>query len=111
MQLPETLDLRHGQIVAAQVEPGVKEHAAVSGRENEIIATDPTRLIGVMFKRVPIKHRAHLRATERKSEMPGLRSLHCVHAKPTGFVGRARKAVDIQTHPPYIIGALSNWKR
>src|SRR6266446_9910642 len=98
MQLPETFDLRHGQIVAAQVEPGVKEHAAVPGRENKIIATDPTRLIGIMFKRVTVKDRAHLRATERKSEMPGLRSLHRVHTKPAGFVGRARKAVDIQTH-------------
>src|ERR1700704_5884736 len=98
MQLPETFDLRHGQIVAAQVEPGVKEHAAVPGRENEIIAADPTRLIGVMFKRVTVKHRAHLRATERKSEMSGLRSLHCVHAKPASFVGCARKAVDVQTH-------------
>src|ERR1700682_1756038 len=98
MQLPEPLHLRHGQIVAAQVEPGVKEHAAVPGRENEIIAADPTRLIGVMFKGVTVKDRAHLRATERKSEMSGLRSLHCVHTKPTSLIGRARKAVDVQTH-------------
>src|ERR1051325_7633858 len=44
MQLPETFDLRHRQIVAAQVKPSVKEHAAVPGGENEVIAIDPARL-------------------------------------------------------------------
>src|SRR5690349_19791114 len=28
VQLPEAFDFRHGQIVTAQVQPGVKEHAA-----------------------------------------------------------------------------------
>src|SRR5438270_6852664 len=31
MQLPETFDLRHGQIVTAHVQPRVKEHRAVAG--------------------------------------------------------------------------------
>jgi hypothetical protein len=51
-----------------------------------------------MFKHVTVKHGAHFRTTKRKSEVPGLRSLHCVHTKPASFVGRARKAVDVQTH-------------
>src|SRR2546423_14471970 len=48
MQLAETFDLRHWQIVAAHMEPGVKKHAAVTGREDEVIAPDPTGLIGIV---------------------------------------------------------------
>src|ERR1043166_5027066 len=50
MQLPETLDLRHRQVVAAEMEPRIKEHAAVPGRENEVIAIDPARLAGVVLE-------------------------------------------------------------
>src|SRR5256885_1132687 len=49
MQLPEAFDLRHRQIVTAQVEPGVKKHAAMPGRENEVIAPDPARLVGIVL--------------------------------------------------------------
>ncbi len=49
MQLPETLDFRHGQIVAAEVQPGVEKHAAVTGRENEVVAPDPARLIRIVL--------------------------------------------------------------
>ena len=49
MQLPETLDLRHRQIVAAQVQPGIEKHAAVTGRENKVIAADPARLLRIVL--------------------------------------------------------------
>ena len=62
VQLPKALDFRHRQIVAAQVQPGVEEHAAVPGGENEIIAIDPARLVGVVLERVAIKNSAHLGA-------------------------------------------------
>ena len=41
MQLPETLDFRHRQIIAAHVQPGVQKHAAVPAREDKVIAIDP----------------------------------------------------------------------
>src|SRR5882724_10559808 len=49
VQLPEAFDLRHRQIVTAQVQPRVKEHAAVAGRQNEKIAANPAWLVGIMF--------------------------------------------------------------
>src|SRR5690349_10994446 len=58
MQLPETLNLRHWQIVAAHVQPRVKKHRPVTGREHEIIAANPPRLFGIMFERVTIQDRA-----------------------------------------------------
>ena len=72
VQLPEAFDFRHRQIVAAHVQPGVKEHAAVAGGEHEAIAIDPTRLVRIISQRMTKKHRADFRATERKPEMPGL---------------------------------------
>ena len=62
VQLPEAFDLRHRQIVAAQVQPGVEEHGAVSGGENEVVATDPARLVGIVFERVTVEDRAHFGA-------------------------------------------------
>src|SRR5262245_57385134 len=62
VQLPETLDLRHRQIVAAQVQPGIEEHAPVTGRENEKVAIDPSRLVWIVSERVAIEYGAHLGA-------------------------------------------------
>src|SRR5207253_11360934 len=44
MQLPEAFDFRHRQIVTADVQPGVKKHAAVPAGEDESIAINPARL-------------------------------------------------------------------
>ena len=49
VQLTEAFDFFHRQIVAAQVQPSVKEHAAVPGGEDKIITADPARLIGVVL--------------------------------------------------------------
>ena len=95
VQLPEAFDFLHRQIVAAQVQPRVKEHAAVARGENEIIAADPARLVGVVFERVAVKDRSHLRASQRQTEVPRFRSLHRVHAQPARLVRRARKNFEI----------------
>src|SRR5216117_3271786 len=70
MQLPKTFDFRHRQIVAAHVQPGVKEHAAVPGREDEDIAIKPTRLFRVIPQRMTEEHSTDFSTTERKPEMP-----------------------------------------
>ena len=98
VQLPEAFDLFHRQIVSAQVKPGVKEHAAVAGGENEIIAPNPARFVRIMFERVTVKDRAHLRASERQAEMARLRSLHRIHAQSASLVRGAGKNFEIQTH-------------
>src|SRR5262249_21216195 len=52
MQLPEPFDLRHGQIIAAHVQPCVKKHAAMPAREDEDIAINPARLIRIVFQSI-----------------------------------------------------------
>ena len=95
MQLTEAFDFFHRQIVSAQMQPGIKEHAAVAGGENKVIAPDPARLFRIVFERVTVEDRAHLRAAQRKTEVTGFRSLHRVHAQPACFVCRARKNFEI----------------
>jgi len=64
VELAKAFDVVDGKVVAAHVEPGIKEHAAVTGRENEIVPANPARLFRVMPEQITIKNRAHLRAAE-----------------------------------------------
>ena len=98
VQLTKSFDLIHREVVTAQMQPRVEKHAAVTGRQNKIIATDPAGLVRIMFQSITVKDGAHLRASERKTEVPRLRSLHGVHAKSARFVRRARKNFEIKTH-------------
>ena len=50
VQLTEVFDFLDRQIVAAHVQPGVEEHAAVTGGENEIVTVNPARLVRVVFQ-------------------------------------------------------------
>ena len=95
VQLSEAFDFLHRQIVTAQIQPGVKEHAAVPGGENEVIAANPARLVGIMPQRVAVKDGAHFRAAQRKPQMSRLRRLHRIHAQPARLVSRARKNFKI----------------
>src|SRR6202023_2879852 len=97
MQLPESFDLRHRKIVSAHVQPGVKKHRTVASRENEVVASDQTRFVWVIFEGMTIKHRSHLGTAQGKPKMAGLGRLHRVHAKPASFGRGPGKRFDIQT--------------
>src|SRR5260370_34733563 len=98
MELAEAFNFRHWQVVAAHMQPGVKKHAAMPGRQHKVIAANPTRLVRIMFERVTIEHRAHFGATEREPEMPGLRRLHRVHAQTARLRRGTRQRLNVQTH-------------
>ncbi len=95
VQLPEAFDFRHRQIVTAQIQPGVKEHAAVACRQNEIVAIDPARFVRIVLERIAVEHRSHFGTTQRKPKVTGFRSLHGVHAQTACFVRRPRENFDI----------------
>src|SRR5437762_8257361 len=95
VQLAEPFDVRHWQIVSAQVQPRIEKHAAVSGGEHEIVPADPAWLVGIMLESVPIKHRAHFGTAKRQSQMSGFRRLYRVHAQTAGLVCRPREDFDI----------------
>ncbi len=72
-ELPEALDLVERDVaVAAQVQPGVEEHRAVSGRQHEPIAVQPARAGRIVAERVTVEHGADLGAAERQPEVAAL---------------------------------------
>ena len=69
MQLTKTLNIVDRNVVAAQVQPGIEEHAAVPGGKNEVVAIDPARLIWIMSEQITVEHRPDLRASERQTKV------------------------------------------
>src|SRR5438067_8983170 len=69
MELTKTLDVVDRNVVAAQVQPCVQEHAAVPGGKNKIVAIDPARLIWIMSEQITVEHRPDLRASERQTKV------------------------------------------
>src|SRR4029077_5706569 len=104
MELAEAFNFRHWQVVTAHMQPGVKKHAAMPGRQHKVIAANPTWLVRIMFERVTIEHRAHFGATEREPEVSGLRRLHCVHAQTAGLGRGTRECFNVQTHEEEVYG-------
>jgi hypothetical protein len=70
----------------------------MTGRENEIIAINPARLVGIIFEGVPPKHGTHFRASEWKSQVARLRRLDRVHAKAARLSCGLGKNFEVQTH-------------
>src|SRR6478672_6003762 len=69
MQLTKTLYVLDRNVVAAQVQPGIQEHAAVPSGKNEIVAIDPARLIWIMSEQIAVEYRPDLRASQRYTKM------------------------------------------
>src|SRR6266704_4358675 len=59
MQLTKIFNVVDRNVVAAQVQPGIQKHAAVSGGKNEIIAINPARLLRILSEQITVEHGAH----------------------------------------------------
>jgi hypothetical protein len=64
------------------VKPGVKEHAAVAGREDKAVAVEPARLLRVQVEGVAEEDGADLGAAERQAEVAGLQAWTASIARP-----------------------------
>ena len=78
-RMPRRVGAEHAEIfhlpvvharVAAEVQPRVEEHRAMSGAEDKAVAVQPFRLRRIVGERVAVEHRADFRAAERQAEMP-----------------------------------------
>ncbi|CAH0365717.1 unnamed protein product, partial [Pelagomonas calceolata] len=85
--LAEVRDLVLGDVVAGQVEPRVEEHAAVARAEDEAVAVDPGRVVGVEGHGLAEEDRAHLGGAERQAEVAGLGRGDRVHREAARLVG------------------------
>jgi len=68
--LAERLDVVHGDVEASQVEHGVDEHRAVSGREHEAIAVGPARVARIEAQVPAPEHERHRRGTHADPGWP-----------------------------------------
>jgi len=64
LKLAEVLHRIQREIKPGEMQPGVEEHAAVASGEDEAVAIEPARLVGIQVKRVAEEHRSDFRATE-----------------------------------------------
>ena len=85
--LAEVRDLVLRDVVAGQVEPRVEEHRAVTGGEDEAVAVDPGRVVGVEGHGLAEEDRAHLGGAERQAEVAGLGRGDRVHRQAARLVG------------------------
>src|SRR6266536_3719398 len=69
MQLTKIFNVVDRNVVAAQVQPGIQKHAAVSGGKNEIIAINPARLLWIVSEQITVEHGADLGASEWQAKM------------------------------------------
>ena len=102
----EVLHLVERQVVAAQVQPAVEEHRAVAGGEDEAVAVEPARLVGVVHHRMAVKHGADLGGTERQTEVAGGALVHGVDGEAAGLVGGLGENVGLEFH-----GKERGWRR
>src|SRR5665213_1936058 len=115
MQRAELLDLLQRQLVPAQVQPAVKEQAAMAGREDKPVAIYPARLLGIMHQRMAVEHGADLRAAQRQAEVAGRAGVDCVDGEATGLIrslGQDRRREGHRELPDgYDAGAASSTRR
>ncbi len=97
----QAAELHHvidGDGVAAQVQPGVEEHAAMPGRENEAVAVRPARALGIVNQGVAEQHGADFSGAQRQAEMTRGARMHGVDGKSTGLIGGFGKKEGLKRH-------------
>jgi hypothetical protein len=87
MQDTKIRDVADGDFVAAEVQPGVDEHGAVTGGEDESVAIQPFRISWVALERFAKKDSANVGGTEWQAEVAGGTLVDGIHGETTGFIG------------------------
>ena len=89
--LAEVGHLVHGDVVAADVQPRVKEHRAVARGKHEAIAVQPGRFLRVVGHRLAPEHGTDFGGAQREAQVARLGSGDGVHGQAAGLVGRLCK--------------------
>jgi len=79
MQLPEIAQFGHRQVVAGQMQQGIKKHGAVTIRQDEAVAVRPTRVCRIVFQVVIPQNFRNVGHAHRHTGMSGVGLLHGVH--------------------------------
>jgi hypothetical protein len=98
MELAEVFQFLDRKRVAGKMQPAVKKHATVAGREDEAVAVEPAGILGIVHQRIAIEHGADLGGAERQAEMAGGGFVHGIHGEATGLVGGFGQDFGLELH-------------
>ena len=86
-ELAEIFDFFQRQAIASEMQPAVEEHAAVACGEDEAVAVQPARLVGIEAHRRAEENGSDIRRAKREAEVAGFAFRDGVHGQPTGVAG------------------------
>ena len=84
--LTEGLYILHGNLVAAQMQHGIKQHGAVSGGKNESVAVCKGRILGIVLEFSAVYGISKRCSTHGKARMSAVCLLHALSRKNTDGV-------------------------
>ena len=86
--LPEILDRLHGHgLEAGQVQQGVDQHRAMTGRQHETVTIGPIGLCGIVFHRPRPQHSCNIGHAHRHTLVARLCPMHRIHRQNTNGIG------------------------
>ena len=85
--LAEVLQLCERQVVAAEVQQAVKQHAAMPARQHKAVAVKPAGVSRIMSKELCPEHGGKIGCPHRQTGMARVGALHAIHAQAAYYIG------------------------
>ena len=86
--LAEVFEFIKGQALdACQIEQRIKQHRAMSGRQDETVTIQPLRSSGIKGQKTGKQHGRHIGSAHRQARMSGFGFFHAIHGKRTDGIG------------------------
>jgi hypothetical protein len=70
----------------------------VARGEDEAVAVQPARLVGIVHEGVPVEDGADLSGAERQAEVAGIAFMHGVDGEAAGLIGCLGKNLSLELH-------------
>jgi hypothetical protein len=99
VQMAGFRQLLNRKIIACQVEPTIKEHRAVTGRQNKTITVQPPGIRRVESQRMPKKHGPDLGGSKRETQVSGVAGGNdTIDGNSASLIGRLQEKFFVQRH-------------
>ena len=93
--LTEVLEILHRQAVFKEVKQTVQQHGAVSGGEDEAVASEPFRIFRIVPEKLVPQDERDISHTHRHARMPRFRLLDAVRGKQPHGIRRELERLQV----------------